>query len=142
MAITVKELELIIESLLVEGVPPGIIARVFDLELNLIKDAQRKVRIKRYGTEDLVEFTEQLQWDAIDKARDIIWKGSAVDSTRFVSAILGKQIALAARRTPEAQRRATDAVLDLFTNMRNGDAPREEEERSAFVAVAGGSDEE
>lgn len=142
MAITVAELELIVESLLVEGVPPGIVARVFDLETNLVKDAQRKVRVRRYGTEDLVEFTEQLQWDAVDKARDIIWQGSAVESTKFVAAILGKQIALSARRTPDSQRRATDAVLDLFTQMRNGEKPADsEEERSPFIAVAGGGED-
>lgn len=136
------ELELIVESLLVEGVPPGIVARVFELEPDLVKDIQRQVRVKRYGTDDLTEFTEQLQWDAIDKAREVIFKGSAVDSTRFVSAILGKQIALAARRTPDSQRRATDAVLKLFEDMRTGepDADPEEEEQSKFVAKAGNPD--
>lgn len=141
MALSVPELELIVESFLVEGVPPGIIARVFDLDLDLVKRAQRKVRVQRYGTEDLVEFTEQLQWDAVDKARDIIWKGSAVDSTRFVSAILGKQISLAARRTPDSQRRATDAVLKLFEDMRSGDPDDKRDggdEGPSFVATAGG----
>lgn len=137
-----SELELIVEALLVEGVPPGIIARVFDLEAELIKNMQREVRVKRYGTDDLTEFTEQLQWDAIDKARTIIWTGSAVDSTRFVAAILGKQIALAARRTPDSQRRATDAVLDLFETMRKGTAEPEDDddESGKFIAVAGGND--
>lgn len=134
----ITELELIVESLLVEGVPPGIVARVFTLEPDLVKEIQRNVRVKRYGTDDLTEFTEQLQWDAIDKAREVIFSGSAVDSTRFVSAILGKQIALAARRTPDSQRRATDAVLDLFEKMRTGEAGEEvvEEEQSKFVARA------
>lgn len=139
----ITELELIVESLLVEGVPPGIVARVFTLEPDLVKEIQRNVRVKRYGTDDLTEFTEQLQWDAIDKAREVIFSGSAVDSTRFVSAILGKQIALAARRTPDSQRRATDAVIDLFEKMRTGEAGEEvvEEEQSKFVARAGTADD-
>lgn len=140
MTISSVELELIVESLLVEGVPPGILARVFDLELDLVKKAQRNVRVTRYGTEDLVEFTEQLQWDAVDKARDIIWKGSAVDSTRFVSAILGKQIALAARRTPDAQRNAQHALLDMLDKMKSGAKSDEEVEPSRFIATTGNGD--
>jgi hypothetical protein len=134
---TEPELVELVERCLTEGVPPGVVARIFGLDVQLIKDAQKQLRTKRYGTDDLVEYTEQLQWDAVDKAREILNSGSAADQTRFIAGILGKQVAIAARRTPAAQRDSQEKVLSMFESMRNSE-PKEAEPRSRFVVRADG----
>ena len=139
--ITAIELEAICERLLTEGVPPGVVSRVFDLDPELVKTAQAKVRVRRYGTEDLSEYLEQIQWDTLDRVRDIIAKGSPSDQVKFAGALLGKQMAVAARRTPEKQRETTDRVLAMFENMRTGERG-EDSAQSRFVAVARTTDDQ
>ena len=128
------------ERLLEEGVPPGVVSRVFQLDTELVKTAQSKVRVRRYGTEDLSEYLEQIQWDTLDRVRDIIASGSTSDQVKFAGAILGKQMALTARRTPETQRQITDKVMEMFDTMRTGN--KEDGARSRFVAVVGDSDDQ
>jgi hypothetical protein len=139
--ISAAELEAICERLLEEGVPPGVVARVFDLDPDLIKLAQSKVRVRRYGTEDLSEYLEQIQWDTLDRVREIIAKGSPADQVKFAGALLGKQMAVAARRTPEKQRETTDRVLAMFENMRSGEA-KSDDAQSRFVAVTRATDDQ
>lgn len=130
---TGEELEIIVGSLLENGVPPSVIARVFDLDHDLVKHAQSQVRVKRYGTDDMTEYMEQLQWDAVDEARQTIATGSAAEKSRVLGMVLGKQVALAARRTPEGVRNSQDALLDALEAMRN-EKPAKTQERSRFVA--------
>ena len=140
MAISARELEAIVERLLEEGVPPGVIGRVFTLDIDLLKEAQRKVRVTRYGTDDLSEYLEQIQWDTLDRVRDIIAKGSPSDQVKFAGALLGKQMAVAARRTPETQRKVTEQVAAMFETMRTGE--KEDRARSRFVALVGDPDDQ
>ena len=138
--ITARELEAICEALLVEGVPPGVVARVFHLDGDLVKKLQTKLRIKRYGTEDLSEYLEQIQWDTLDEVRAIIAKGSTTDKVRLAGMLMGKQMAVAARRTPEGQRQLTDRVISMLENMRTGEV-QQDDARSGFVVNAGGVDD-
>lgn len=126
-----------VERLLIEGVPPGVIARAFELNVELIKERQSQVRRVKYGTDDLSEYMEQMQWTAVEEALKTMQSGSVAEKTRFVSAILGKQMAVAARRTPESQRKATDSLMDLMAEMRTGEA-KKPAPRSRFVAVLEG----
>ena len=47
--------------------------------------------------------------------------------------VLGKQVALSARRTPESVRNSQGAVLDLFESMRGGEA-KKVEPKGKFIA--------
>jgi hypothetical protein len=132
-------LETMVERLLGEGVPPGVISRAFQLDLELVKQRQAQVRKAKYGTDDLSEYMEQMQWTAVEEALKTMTSGSVAEKTRFVSAILGKQMAVAARRTPESQRKATEGLLEMMAGMRAGTA-RPTPPRSRFVAVLGGTD--
>lgn len=132
---TGDELEAIVERLLTEGVPVGIVARVFNLDDALVKEASRLVKVKRYGTDDITEYAEQLQWDAIDHARQIIENGSESDKVRFLGGILGKQIALQSRRTPQSAVRAQENVIEMLRQQREGDI-QPVEEQSPFVVRA------
>jgi hypothetical protein len=141
--ITGEETEVLVERLLSEGVPSGVVARVFALEESLIREAQHSVRIKHYGTDDLAEYTEQLQWDALAHAREVLATGSAVDKARILNTVFGKQIALNARRTPESTRKAQESLIDVLRKQREGDIqPRSEDDNPFVVHAVVGEDEE
>ena len=86
---TPSELEEIVHALLAEGVPPGVVARALELDPMLVKDAQAEVRVHRYGTDDITEYNEQLMWDAVDRARDVIAHGSATERDRLLQMVDG-----------------------------------------------------
>lgn len=130
------ELEAIVDSLLENGVPASVVARVFDLDHDLVKRRLSDVRVARYGTDDMTEYMEQLQWDAVDEARQLIAKGSAAEKSRMLGMVLGKQVALAARRTPQGVRDSQDALMDLLDDMRTS-TPKTDIPRSRFVAKLG-----
>jgi hypothetical protein len=133
--VTSGELELVVEKLLQEGVPSGVVARVFGLEEELIRQAVRQMRLKRYGTEDIAEYTDQLQWDAVEHAREILAHGTEADKMRLTNFTLGKHIALSGRRTPESQRRSQEELLDALRHMREGDSAVESDESEANLYV-------
>ena len=118
---TPDELQEIVKMMLSEGVPPGVVSRVFDLDLDLVKEQQRGLRVKRYNTDDLNDYMEQMQWDAVEVARTILATGSTVEKARFVNAILGKQMTAAVKRAPEGQRDSLDKVTEMFAKMRGDD---------------------
>jgi len=62
VSITARELEDLVGKMLGEGVPAGVVSRVFELDIELVKDEQKKVRVRKYGTEDLNDYLEQMQW--------------------------------------------------------------------------------
>ena len=139
--ITAKEFEDIAVAMLTEGVPPGVVARVLRLDPDLVKQAQSKLRIRKYGTDDMTEYLEQIQWDTLDEVRTIIRQGSPADKVRFAAVMFGKQIAVASRRTPEKTREVTDRVTAMLEEMRIGE-PREPRARSEFVAFVGDPDDQ
>jgi hypothetical protein len=120
VSITARELEDIVGKMLGEGVPAGVVSRVFELDIELVKDEQKKVRVRKYGTEDLNDYLEQMQWDAIEVARTILANGSPSEQSRYVSAILGKQMTAAAKRAPQGERDQMDNVMEMFKHMRGG----------------------
>jgi hypothetical protein len=134
MGLTARDLHFLVSKMLQEGVPPGVVARVFDLDPDLVRREQKKVRVHRYGTDDIADYMEQMQWDAVDKARQIIANGSSAEQSRYVGAILGKQLAISGRRTPETLRQTRETVLEMLEGMRNSEA-QSEGERSRFIAV-------
>lgn len=130
---TGEELENLVERLLVRGVPKTVVADALDLDVDLVGEKLTQVRVARYGTDDMTEYMEQLQWDAVDEARRIIEGGSATEKSRMLGMVLGKQVALSARRTPESVRNSQEAVVELMEAMRSG-PPRTEAPRSKFIA--------
>jgi hypothetical protein len=123
MSTTAKELEKIIEKMLLEGVPPGVVDRVFPgVGLDTIKEAQKQVRVAQYGTDDLNDYLEQMQWMAVEDAMTTFQTGSATERARVRSAILGKQMTAAAKRPPEGTRNQRQAFDKMFAHMRGDDA--------------------
>jgi hypothetical protein len=138
--VTGDELERVVKALLSRGVPSAIVADVFGLDLDLVKLAQSEGRVERYGTDDMTEYVEQMNWEAIEEARRIIHSGSSTEKSRMLGMVLGKQVALTARRTPESVRNSQSAVFDLMEKMREGPAPRADP--SPFIARLANRDPE
>ena len=127
-----RELENIVAKMLSEGVPPGVVARVFDLDHDLVRETQSGVRVRLYSTDDMTEYTEHMQWKAVEEALRIIESGSATEKQKVLGMVLGKQVALSARRTPESVRNSQDAVVDMMERMRTGKPKKAS--RSKFIA--------
>lgn len=130
---TGEELEALVVRCLEEGVPRPVVARIFSLDEELIREAQRHVRAARYGTDDLSEYMEQLQWETVEDAMRILKSGSTAEKARVHTMVLGKQVALSARRTPESVRNSQEAVIDLLEGMRTGKG-KKPTEPSKFIA--------
>lgn len=115
---TGAELKLLTERLLGEGVPPGVVGRVLELDPELVAETLKKVRVRKYETDDLNDYMEQMTWDAVEAARTAIATGSAAEKSRVMSAILGKQMTAAAKRNPEGQRGQIAKLQQMFGEMR------------------------
>jgi hypothetical protein len=132
--VTAEELEILVVRLLERGVPHNVVADVLELDPELVRSTQKHVRVERYGTDDLGGYLEQMRWDAIDEARRVIKSGSAAEKKNVLGAVLGKEMAVSARRTPEAVRDSQDAVLGMLEAMRSGKAKPKEAGPSKFNA--------
>jgi hypothetical protein len=119
MSVTASELQTIVEKMLGEGVPPGVVDRVFPgVGIDTIKATQKEVRVKRYGTDDLNDYLEQMQWEAIEDSLTTLRTGSAAEKSRVRSTILGKQMTAAIKRSPEGQRDSMSKMTEMFARMR------------------------
>lgn len=131
---TEKELRAIVHGLLIEGTPTGVVSRVLHLDEDLIKQHQKIVRVERYGTADMEEYKEQLQWDALEFARVTLAKGKPAEQARVMSTLLGKS--MAGTRVPDSVKEARAELDQVAEDMKTGEP--EERPRSRFVAIRGG----
>ena len=135
MAWTEEDLVYTVNAFLAEGVPPGVVSRVFNLDEELVKSQQKKVRVERYGTADMDEYLEQAQWDAIDWARQVLAEGKPADQARVMSQLLRSGIAAGSKRLPDSVREGRDAISATLESMKGGGSS--EARRSRFVVVGG-----
>jgi hypothetical protein len=119
--VTADEFKTLVERMLTEGVPPAVVARIVNMDVDLIKEAQKEVRVKRYGTDDLNDYLEQMQWRTIEEAMTSLATGSSTDKARVMSTVLGKQMTAATKRMPEGQRDAGAKIQELMASMRGDD---------------------
>jgi len=135
---TEAELVGIVNALLGEGVPPGIVARVFGLDEELVKQQLKTVRVERYGTADLESYMEATQWEVIDEARRTLVEGTAAEKARVMTMFLSKGIAAASRRVPDSVKEGREQLTATLEAMRTGEPPAPPR-RSPFVAIEGGN---
>ena len=119
---TGKELRDIVNRCLSEGVPPGVVARVFELDIDLVKETQREVRVKKFGTDDQNDYFEAMVWDTIEWVRTTLTTGTPADKAKVATAILGKQMTAALRRAPQGDREDADELMTAFARMRGESA--------------------
>lgn len=133
---TAKELEATVNALLAEGVPAGVVSRVFDLDEDLVKEQKKRVRVQKYGTADQDEYLEQVQWDAIELTRQVLATGTNAEKARFVNQVLARGIASQSKRVSDSVKEGREELARELEAMKSG-GTTPDERRSAFVVVGG-----
>jgi hypothetical protein len=112
--------ELLVRRCLESGVPTGVVADVFELPADVVKELQKLVRVERYGTADMAEYLDNIQWQTLERAQQMLDDGSPEQAARIVSAVFGKQIAAAGKRPSEGLEAQRAEMMAALTGMRDG----------------------
>lgn len=99
--ITEQEFTHMVDRLLECGVPPTAVARAYEIDPIVVKDRLNELRVEKYGAAELSEATAQMQWQALEQARAMIYEAPYNVRSRFIMAILSKTMSLTARQNPE-----------------------------------------
>ena len=102
------------DRLLEVGVPPTAIAKAFDIDPFVVRDRANELRVDRYGAAELAEALANLQWEAFEQAKAMIYDAPYSVRTRFIMAILSKTMSLTARQNPETTGNLRRDLLDLM----------------------------
>jgi hypothetical protein len=126
----------VVDRLLEVGVPPTAIAKAFEIDPFVVRDRANELRIERYGAAELAEALANLQWEAFEQAKTMIYDAPYSVRTRFIMAILSKTMSLTARQNPETIGNLRQDVLDLMGQMTGGgdDDDLAVQDPDAFVA--------
>ena len=126
----------VVDRLLEVGVPPTAIAKAFEIDPFVVRDRANELRIERYGAAELAEALANLQWEAFEQAKTMIYDAPYSVRTRFIMAILSKTMSLTARQNPETIGNLRQNVLDLMGQMTGGgdDDDLAVQDPDAFVA--------
>ena len=126
----------VVARLLEVGVPPTAIAKAFEIDPFVVRDRANELRIERYGAAELAEALANLQWEAFEQAKTMIYDAPYSVRTRFIMAILSKTMSLTARQNPETIGNLRQNVLDLMGQMTGGgdDDDLAVQDPDAFVA--------
>jgi len=138
MAWTEKDLTYTVNALLEEGVPVAIVARVFSLDEKLVEDQRKKLRVEKYGTADMEDFLEQIEWQAIDVVRNVLKTGTTTEKARYTNLVMSGRIRARTKRVSDSVREGRERLVEEFEAMKaGGPTGTPDEERSRFVVVAG-----
>lgn len=129
-----QEFSEIVDRLLEAGVPPTAVANAFAIDPFTVKDRINDLRVQRYGAAELSEAMQQLQWEAFEQAKRMIYDAPHGPRTRFIMAILGKTMSLTARQNPETMGNMRADLMDLLTGMAETDDDLAGTDTAAFVA--------
>jgi|HubBroStandDraft_6_1064221.scaffolds.fasta_scaffold00184_20 hypothetical protein len=135
---TEKDLTYTVNALLQEGVPVGIVARVFSLDEDLVDKQRKKLRVEKYGTADMEDFLEQIEWQAIDVVRNVLKTGTTTEKARYTNLVMSGRIRARTKRVSDSVKEGRERLTEELEAMKSG-APSgtPEQERSRFVVVAG-----
>ena len=104
----------LLHSLLSQGVPPTALARAFAIDPDFVRGIAEQVRIRQYGTAELAEVMNWLQWEAIDEAVDLLHTGSPANRIRAVAMILPRSVTAASKQDPQSFVQMRDSLTELF----------------------------
>lgn len=116
---------------LAHGVPTGVVAEIFELDREKVAEAKKQLQVTEYGTSDLAEFRENLEWKTLDRCNWILEHGSPSEISKIATTVLGRQIAKGAKVVSDSQREAQAGLASKMEAMRSG--PTRETEPSRFV---------
>jgi hypothetical protein len=119
------------------GVPPTVLANMFDLPIEVTMNLSLTVRREVYGTAELSEVLSFLTWKAAEVSLNALTGGSPEAQIKTAHMIMGKALATSVRQTPEEVKRAREDLLAVARQERIMELEGEElePEASSFVAV-------
>lgn len=126
-----------VDRLLEVGVPPTAIAKAYDIDPFVVRDRLNELRVEKYGAAELSEALANLQWEAFEQAKAMIYDAPYQVRTRFIMAILSKTMSLTARQSPETIGNLRRDVLELLSGVTDADDDDlATQDTNAFVASA------
>ena len=116
--------EALLRRSLERGVPSGVVAAVFELPLDVVKEMAKEVKVTRFNTADQGEYLEHIQWETLERVEQMIRSGTPDQAARIATAVFGKQIQAAGRRPSSALEEQRGELMDAFRDIREG-GPRQ-----------------
>jgi hypothetical protein len=116
------EFEYLVNRSLELGVPADIVAQLYEIPLDTATQLQSRVRVRQFGTDDMAEYLEGIQWRALEHADRLLRQGNSGDAVKIVTAVFGRQIQAAGRRPSSDLERARAQILDRLGSMREAPA--------------------
>jgi hypothetical protein len=120
--ITEQEVQKIWDWLLEAGVPPTAIATAFQADPIVLRERQADLRVRHYGSAELSEALANLQWEALERAREFMSEGTSRTRQAFIMSILGKSLSLTGRQNPEQNERLRQDLETLMIQVAAGNA--------------------
>jgi len=100
------------------GVPSGVVAAVFELPTDIVKEMAKEVKVTRFNTADQGEYLENLQWETLERTEQMIRTGTPDQVARIATAVFGKQIQAAGKRPSSALVESQSDIMEAFAEMR------------------------
>jgi transposase-like protein len=118
--ITDAEYLLMVRRCLENGVPVSVVARIFELDPELVAEARRDLLVAEYGTAEQSEYRASLEWKTLATCHQILESGSPAEKARIATQVLGRQIAKATGGESDASKEARDKLEQAMASMRSG----------------------
>jgi hypothetical protein len=112
--------EALLRRSLERGVPTDAVADIFGLPKETVKEMAKEAKVGRFNTADLAEYTENLQWETLERTQQIIRNGSPDQVARIATAVFGRQIQAAGRRPSSALEEQRADLMGAFAGIREG----------------------
>jgi hypothetical protein len=112
--------EALLRRSLERGVPSGVVAEVFDMPVDVVKEMAKEVKVTRFNTADQGEYLENLQWETLERVEQMIRTGSPEQAARIATAVFGKQIQAAGRQPSSALVEQQADIMEAFAEIREG----------------------
>lgn len=118
--ISTAEFAVIVRRCLENGVPVTVVARIFTLDRDLVAEARRELTVRDYGTAELGEYRQWLEWKTLATCHHLLESGSPAEKARIATQVLGRQIARAPGGETDAAKEARERIEATLENMRGG----------------------
>jgi hypothetical protein len=119
MPMQLEEFEYLVTRSLELGVPTDICSELFELPLDTCTELQSRVRVRKFGTDDMSEYVEGIQWRALEVADRLLRQGNTDQAIKIVTAVFGRQIQAAGRRPSSELEKARAQILGRLGDMRD-----------------------
>jgi len=128
--------EALLRRSLERGVPSGVVAEVFELPTDVVKEMAKEVKVTRFNTADQGEYLENLQWLTLERTQQMIQSGTPDQVARIATAVFGKQIQAAGKRPSSALVESQADIMEAFAEMRGSSGRGERPGRFVVGNVA------